>query len=129
MSRRSPFGPVPPSPLPADLLVIVLTAAATVLGLAAVAAVIVITLSAGETDVFAVVAGLPPAVMSPFTVALPAVIRVAQAERAPRRRGRGRPASGRPRARCAPPGAQRRSLGGCRGDDDGSPGGNDRPYR
>ncbi len=68
---------------------IVLTAATALLGLATLAAVTVITPGSHELAAAVVVAGLPPAVMSPFTVALPAVIRVVAAERRRRRRGRG----------------------------------------
>ncbi len=104
MAERPPIGPVSPPPLPAQRLVIVVTAATTLLGLATLAAVTVITLGSGEPVAAAVVAGLPPAVMSPFAVALPAVIRVAQAERPPRRRGYGRRAARESQTRRAPRG-------------------------
>ncbi|WP_261562966.1 hypothetical protein [Frankia tisae] len=77
---------------------IVLTAATALLGLATLAAVTVITLGSHELAGAAVVAGLPPAVMSPFAVALPAVIRVAEAEQPPRRRSAGGRRPGGPRS-------------------------------
>ncbi|CAJ62481.1 hypothetical protein; putative signal peptide [Frankia alni ACN14a] len=94
---------MPAPPLPADLLVKVLTAAAALVGLAILIAITVIALCSGEPGLAAVPVSLPAAVMSPFTVALPAAIRVALAERGAARRGPGSPAPGRPRARGAPP--------------------------
>ncbi|SNQ48636.1 conserved hypothetical protein [Frankia canadensis] len=107
--RRAPNGPVRRPPLSADLTVVVLTHATTIVARATLLSVTMITICVGVGGVPAVVAALVPTVMAPLTLALPAAIRDVQ------RRGDGAGGGGRRGAvrcgRCGDPPSPRPSDG------------------